>query len=133
MNQSSVDCITYFLKIPKNIRSFEVSSGGFSGVLLVSFTDDDSDEVEGAVEADDSSNEPDDADAMIRICTTIEKKSCVAVVEQILDCPSLSGSVVLPRTYFWTSNWWFSQAPSDVLPCYAIRRDNTWIGATLVD
>ena len=36
------------------MRSFEVSSGGFSAALVVSFTDDVSDEVEGEVEADDS-------------------------------------------------------------------------------
>jgi hypothetical protein len=39
-------------------------------VLVVASTDDDSDEVEGAVEAGESSKEPDDADAMIRICNT---------------------------------------------------------------
>lgn len=54
---------TYFRKIPKNIRSFEVSSGGFSAVA-VGCTEDDSEAVEGAVEAGESSKEPEDVEAM---------------------------------------------------------------------
>jgi hypothetical protein len=55
--------ITYFRKIPRNMRSFEVSSGGFSAVA-VGVTDDDSEAVEGAVEAGEASKEPEDAEAM---------------------------------------------------------------------
>lgn len=54
---------TYFRKIPKNIRSFDVSSGGFSAAA-VGFTDDDSEAVEGADEAGEVSKEPEDAEAM---------------------------------------------------------------------
>jgi hypothetical protein len=36
--------------MPKNMRNFEVSSGGFSGVVVVAVMSD-SDAVEGAVEA----------------------------------------------------------------------------------
>jgi hypothetical protein len=52
--------------MPKNIRSFEVSSGGFSATPAeVAWTDDESDAVEGAVEASEFSTEPEDADAMV--------------------------------------------------------------------
>lgn len=57
---------TYFRRIPRNIRSLEVSSGDFSGAV-VGVADDDSDAVEAAVDvAGEPSNaeEPDDVDAM---------------------------------------------------------------------
>lgn len=54
---------TYFLRIPKNIRSFDVSSGGFSTVAWALFTLE-SEEDEGAVEAGEASTEPDDAEAI---------------------------------------------------------------------
>jgi hypothetical protein len=56
---------TYFLNIPKNIRSFEVSSGGFSATA-VGVTDDDSEAVDGAVEAGEASKEPEDVEAMVK-------------------------------------------------------------------
>ena len=55
---------TYFRKIPKNIRSFEVSSGGFSAAA-VGFTDDDEEAVEGAVETGEASKDPEDVEAMV--------------------------------------------------------------------
>ena len=45
------------------MRSFEVSSGGFSAVAL-GCTDDESEAVEGAVEAGDASKEPEDVEAI---------------------------------------------------------------------
>ena len=57
---------TYFRKIPKNIRSLEVSSGGFSvAVVEVAFTEDESEAVEGAFDTSEFSKDPDDADAMV--------------------------------------------------------------------
>jgi hypothetical protein len=48
--------------MPKNMRSLDVSSGGFSWVGV---TDDDSDAVEGAVETSgESCKEPDEAEAI---------------------------------------------------------------------
>lgn len=57
---------TYFRKIPKNIRSFEVSSGGFSAAA-VGVTDDVEEAVEGAVEAGEASKDPEDVEAMLTI------------------------------------------------------------------
>lgn len=57
---------TYFLNIPKNIRNFDVSSGGFSGAFMAAaFSDDESEAVEGAVEAGETSREPEDVDAIV--------------------------------------------------------------------
>jgi hypothetical protein len=53
--------------MPKNILSFELSSGGFSGAEFTGGTDDDSEAVEAAVEvAGEASKveEPEDAEAM---------------------------------------------------------------------
>ncbi len=55
---------TYFLKIPRNIRSFEVSSGGFSVAAWALFALE-SEEDEAAVEAGEASKEPDDAEAIL--------------------------------------------------------------------
>jgi hypothetical protein len=55
---------TYFRRIPKNMRNFEVSSGGFSAAVVVVGISD-SDAVEGAVEAGDSWKDPDEAEAMV--------------------------------------------------------------------
>ena len=57
---------TYFRNIPKNIRSFDVSSGSFSGAALEGPEDASSEVDEGAVEAGESSNEPEDAEAMAK-------------------------------------------------------------------
>jgi hypothetical protein len=54
----------YFRRMPKNMRSFEESSGFFSVAGCVSFGDA-SDVDEGAVEAGECSKEPDDADAIM--------------------------------------------------------------------
>jgi hypothetical protein len=54
---------TYFRNIPKNMRNFEVSSGSFS-MAAVGLTDDDSEAVEGAVEAGEASKDPEDVEAM---------------------------------------------------------------------
>jgi hypothetical protein len=56
---------TYLRNIPKNIRSFEVSSGCFSATA-VGFTDDDSEAVDGAVEAGEASKEPEDVEAIVK-------------------------------------------------------------------
>jgi hypothetical protein len=58
---------TYFRKIPRNIRSFEVSSGGFSAAVA-GFTDD-SEALEGADEAGEASKEPEDAEAIAKCCS----------------------------------------------------------------
>jgi hypothetical protein len=50
--------------MPKNMRNFEVSSGGFSGAAVVVVMSD-SDAVEGVVEAGESWKDPDEADAML--------------------------------------------------------------------
>jgi hypothetical protein len=50
--------------MPKNILSFDVSSGGFSAAAAAP-TDEESEAVDGAVEAGESSKEPDDADAIL--------------------------------------------------------------------
>jgi len=55
---------THFLRIPKNILSFDVSSGGFSAAVTAP-TDEDSEAVDGAVEPGESSKEPEDVDAMV--------------------------------------------------------------------
>jgi hypothetical protein len=55
---------THFLRIPKNILSFDVSSGGLSAGVTAP-TDEDSEAVDGAVEAGESSKEPEDVDAMV--------------------------------------------------------------------
>ena len=55
---------SYFLKIPKNIRSFEVSSGGFSAVAKALFAEE-SEADDGAVEAGEGSKEPEDAEAIM--------------------------------------------------------------------
>jgi hypothetical protein len=46
------------------MRNFDVSSGGFSAAVAAP-TDEDSEAVDGAVEAGESSKEPDDVDAMV--------------------------------------------------------------------
>lgn len=54
---------SYFRRIPKNMRSFELSSGVFSTVVFMTLTG--TSEVEdGAVEAGDASKEPEEADAI---------------------------------------------------------------------
>ena len=60
---------TYFRKIPKNIRSFEVSSGGFSAAA-VGLTEEVSEVEDGAVEAGESSKEPDDVEAIAKCART---------------------------------------------------------------
>lgn len=55
---------THFLRIPKNIRSLEVSSGIFSGAFFDGAGE--SDAGEGAVEASEFSKEPEDADAIAK-------------------------------------------------------------------
>jgi hypothetical protein len=65
LSLTNPDCNTHFLRIPKNILSFDVSSGGFSAAAVAAPTDEDSEAVDGAVEPGESSNEPDDVDAII--------------------------------------------------------------------
>lgn len=56
---------TYFRKIPKNMRSFEESSGGFSGATAIGVMDEESVSVdEAAFVAGEFSTDPDDVDAM---------------------------------------------------------------------
>lgn len=43
--------VSYFLNIPKNIRSFEVSSGGFSAACVTAFWEEESEVDDGAVDA----------------------------------------------------------------------------------
>jgi hypothetical protein len=56
---------TYFLNIPKNIRSLLVSSGGFSVTAKVGLTESDSLAVDGAVEVGEASKEPEAVDVMV--------------------------------------------------------------------
>lgn len=55
--------------MPKSVRSFEVSSGGFSAAA-VGLTEEVSEVEDGAVEAGESSKEPDDVEAMARSART---------------------------------------------------------------
>jgi hypothetical protein len=58
--------VSYFRRMPKNIRSLEVSSGGFSAACVVALTARESEVEDGAVEAGDTSyEEPEDADAIV--------------------------------------------------------------------
>jgi hypothetical protein len=50
--------------MPKNMRSLEVSSGGFSCACVVGIVED-SEAVDAAVEAGEFSKDPDDAEAMV--------------------------------------------------------------------
>lgn len=50
--------------MPRNMRSFDVSSGGFSGAVVVVVVSD-SDAIEGAVEAGESWKDPDEAEAIL--------------------------------------------------------------------
>ena len=52
--------------MPKNMRNLEVSSGGFSGAVVVVVMSD-SDAIEWAVEAGESWKDPDEADAILFI------------------------------------------------------------------
>lgn len=58
---------TYFRKIPKNILSFEPSSGDFSAAPDVGIANDESEAVEAVVEAlgeGSNADDPDDVDAI---------------------------------------------------------------------
>ena len=56
---------THLRKMPRNMRIFEVSSGGFSWACVLVVTDDSEVVVDGVVEAaDESSMESDEVDAM---------------------------------------------------------------------
>jgi hypothetical protein len=88
----------YFRRIPKNIRSFEESSGGFS-VAGGAALGDDSEVDEGAVEAGDTSKDPDDVDAIMdgikEECIKKSMRQCRTNTDSVpvLSCPVLSRSI----------------------------------------
>jgi hypothetical protein len=62
--------------MPKNMRSLELSSGGFSATAVVAGgpLTDDSEAVEGAVEAGEGSMEPEEVEAMMMVYRKCRKK-----------------------------------------------------------
>jgi hypothetical protein len=83
------------------MRNFEVSSGGFSGAVVVVGISD-SDDVEGAVEAEESWKDPDEAEAMTD-CTcgnVLERKwECICKYSCGKPCNNLSRSCCCSTKY----------------------------------